>query len=535
MTEARPLHRVVHLSDLHLGAGADQLTAILDPLVRTLRELRGGWGAPPALLAITGDLHDSPGGDVGEATARLVTLLERIRAALGGEIPTVVVPGNHDRRTQGLLLPFREDLIGALARARMPRVVVGGTALPFLAEAVDDGFHGLPFAVALLDSSYTPTGLVSAGGLLRVEDLLELAELLALRGGDPGRPLLLLTHHHLIPTPVTDTARIDADTTNPALRWLAANALPRLISNADHEEWMMTAFGAGSLLSTLHALARPVLVLHGHKHFPTVRTLRASLHGQGDVALLAAGAAGLALALDEGDDAEATRLWPSFHVLEIDGPAVRVETVAYYGAAPAATRDLFHARADGASWVVQPVDDRIRHRSPRLLHNWLEVALRPCAGRPAARWDVDATRTLRADAPLSHVEQLRAAPGAVFEAGAGATGGPSTRSIRVRADGTPVRYRLMGGAVRTVEEALRHYGPVNPYEGVELLCRYESAEARLTLHGLPAGVVPFGSAVDLTRGRAVPRRVGKVDGGGVELVMAPCPPRTLLRIQWRPS
>ena len=50
-------------------------------------------------------------------------------------------------------------------------------------------------------------------------------------------------------------------------RWLLGKALPTLVSNADREELTMTALGAGTALSTLHTFGRPVLLLHGHKHF----------------------------------------------------------------------------------------------------------------------------------------------------------------------------------------------------------------------------------------------------------------------------
>jgi 3',5'-cyclic AMP phosphodiesterase CpdA len=535
VTSSHGLQRIVHLSDLHLGAEEDQGALIFEPMVRTLTSLRVSWGAPPSLLAITGDLFDSTNVDVPEVTQRFLRLLVEVREALGGDVPTLLMPGNHDRRTHGLLLPFKTELMEALDRAGLPGVIVGGRELPFLSELVPDAFHGLPFAVGLVDSTYTPTGIVSAGGLLRVEDLLELAERIASSHAHPHKPLLLLTHHHLIPTPVTDTARIDADTTNPALRWLAKNVLAGAVSYADHEEWMMTALGAGSALSTLQAFQRPVFVLHGHKHYPTVRTLRGSLIDHGDVVLLAAGSAGLALPMDDGDEDDVARLWPSFHVLTVDGLAVEVETVAYYADAAPATRVLLSVRAEGPGWQVRQVDDHISHASPRLRYNRSEMTLRECQSRPAARWDIEATRSVQALQPLVYKEHLRALPGARFVASGSRKSHADTRSIEIPTDGSILRYALIGGAARSVTESLREYGPTDPYEGVELLCRYESAEARLTLRGLPEAALPFGSAVDLTRGRAMPQPIVRREDGAVEVVMAPCPPRTQLRIQWRPE
>ena len=534
MSSVSKLQRIVHLSDIHLGATPDQETAVLDPLVRALETLRAEWDAPPSLLAITGDLYDTPEADVAAATRRFVALLAAIRGALGGDVPTIAIPGNHDRRTAGLLLPFREDIIEALATAGVPGLIVGGRQLPFLAEHVPDAFHGLSFAVALIDSSYTPSGAVSAGGLLREEDLLELAETLVRSGDDGRRPLLLLTHHHIIPTPVTDTSRIDADTTNPVLRWLAHNVLPNIVSYADHEEWMMTALGAGSALSTLQAFGRPVFVLHGHKHYPTVRVLRGSLKDQGDVVLLAAGSAGLALALDDGDEENVARLWPSFHVIDVQDRDVKVRTVAYYGPHTPARRELLHVTAEGQSWKIDPTDDRIAHRSAKLEWNRSDVTLRPCSGRQDSRWDLLAVRSVRAATAMEYSEHLRAASGASFQV-EGARVDPETRSIDLPTDGSLYAYRLIGGAVRTVREAIREYGASDPYEGVELLCRYESAEARLTLRGLPGTSIPFGSLVDLTRGRAMPHPITTRDDGVIEMVVKDCGPRMQLRIQWRPE
>ncbi len=526
------VHRIVHLSDIHLGATPSQESKILTPLVESLRAERAAWEGPPSLLAITGDLHDTAKTDVDVATKRLATLLSEVRGALGGDIPAVVVPGNHDRRTQGLLLPFEGALLDALAKEAIPRLVVGGRQLPFLAELLDDSFHGLPLAVGLVDSSYTPRGLVSAGGLLREEDLLELAQALSGRG-DPHRPLLLLTHHHIIPTPVTDTARIDADTTNPVLRALAKDVLSRVISYADHEEWMMTALGAGSALSTLQSFGRPILVLHGHKHYPAVRVLQGSVHGQGDVVLLAGGSAGLALALDDGDEDDVARLWPSFHVLELEGADVRVRTIAYYDDAPRAKRDLLHISSRAAHWDVHTVSDRVAHGSAHLVWNRSDVTLCECTGRPG-RWTLDAARSISGPSSLRYKEHLRAADGAVYVDASGRSSRVPA-SVTLPTDGTPFKYRLVGGAVRTVDEAVRVYGEIDPFEGVELLSRYESREARLTLRGLPLAVKPFGSAVDLTRGRAVPHPIQRHPDGAVEILLEHCPPRTELRIQWRPE
>jgi hydrogenase expression/formation protein HypC len=136
---------------------------------------------------------------------------------------------------------------------------VGGCATPFLAELVPADFHGLGAHVIAYDSTFLPTGLVSAGGMIRQEDLLQV--MAPLPAEEPPLPLLLLMHHHLIPTPLTDLSPIDSRAMPWLGRWFVSGALPWLVSNADREEMTMTALGAGTALSTLHALRRATLVL----------------------------------------------------------------------------------------------------------------------------------------------------------------------------------------------------------------------------------------------------------------------------------
>ena len=75
------------------------------------------------------------------------------------------------------------------------------------------------------------------------------------------------------PAPLTDVGVVKVDKTPRLVRWGVEHLLPTLIANADREEMTMTALGAGTSLSTLHALDRAVLVLHGHKHYATARLL----------------------------------------------------------------------------------------------------------------------------------------------------------------------------------------------------------------------------------------------------------------------
>ncbi len=280
---------LVHLSDLHILRDAARQALVLDKLVEALAREREASSAERIVVAITGDVFDSATDPVPALIDTFLRLHGRLVAALGGDAPTIVLPGNHDRRRLGLLGPHREQLFRALNEAVDPRrVFVAGCRTPFLAQIVPAHLHGLPAHVITYDSSYLPHGLVGAGGTIRIEDLLQA------HAGLPvdGRPVVVLIHHHLIPTPVTDTSHIDSVGTPRLTRWLVGQALPALVSNADREELTMTALGAGTALSTLHAFGRAVLLLHGHKHVPTARLVRGMTRHCGDVLLASAGSAG---------------------------------------------------------------------------------------------------------------------------------------------------------------------------------------------------------------------------------------------------
>jgi hypothetical protein len=171
------------------------------------------------------------------------------------------------------------------------RVYVAGCRFPLLAEVVPPAFHKLPVDIVAYDSTYLPHGWIGAGGHIQQEGLLH-AHAQLTRNASPV-PLMVLVHHHLIPTPVTDVSFIGLGLPIPQIpRWLLGKALPALVANADREELTMTALGAGTALSTLHTLGRPVMLLHGHKHFPTARLVRGLTDGSSDVLIVSAGSAG---------------------------------------------------------------------------------------------------------------------------------------------------------------------------------------------------------------------------------------------------
>src|SRR6185436_16832733 len=104
-----------------------------------------------------------------------------------------------------------------LREALAGRAFVHGCALPFLAQVVPAELHRVPAWVVAFDSTYLPSGLLSAGGTLRQEDILQAAA--AIGRQNPDYPVLFLLHHHLVPTPLTDVGIVQVDHTPQIVRW----------------------------------------------------------------------------------------------------------------------------------------------------------------------------------------------------------------------------------------------------------------------------------------------------------------------------
>src|SRR5450432_2849148 len=356
---------LVHLSDLHMRPVDRAQSRLFDKLLEALQREREKAHADQSTVFITGDVFDSGSDPPAQLVEAFLKLHERMLGILGDAF-TVVLPGNHDRRRFGLLGPNREALFLALHRAADPaRMHVLGQRTPFLAEVVPAALHRLPAHVVAYDSSYLPSGLVGAGGTFRLEDLLQVHAQLP----DDGRPLVLLVHHHLIPTPVTDVSHIDMVGTPRPIRWLVHRVLPMLFSHADREELTMTALGAGTALSTLHTFGRPVLLLHGHKHVPTARLLRGMTSGCGDLLLVSAGTAARRERVHSTRHADAARLWPCFNVVELDAETARIEAVSFFpkrSSRPSIRRLLAHARRDGPKWELVTGTFRVDDPAPRV-------------------------------------------------------------------------------------------------------------------------------------------------------------------------
>ncbi len=524
---------VVHLSDLHLFGHPKEQATIFRSLVTALSVERRRRGTDAALICLTGDVFDSSTLPREAATSAFATLLDGIHEALGGPVPTVIVPGNHDRRRAGLFLPHDERLFDALRDALRGRAWVLGAGAPCLAEVVPHSVHGLPLWLVAYDSNHLPDGMIGAGGAMRQEDLLRAASIID--GREPTWPVLFLLHHHLIPTPITDLGPIEVSRSPGPIRWLVENGLPRLLANGDREELFMTALGAGTALSTLAAMGRPVMVLHGHKHYATCRLLSGTRPGHGDVLIVSAGSAGTAQtwSADGTDDA---RLWPSFNVLELEHDRVEVEQIAYgwrHVSEAVARRPMVTVLRREARWIPMPVDrEDAVEPGPRLATN--EAIYELVDGGDPARWDLVVSREVAFDASgprERYVESVHGAPGAALRIDARERDLPVEIAIE---EGPPSQYAVFDASPRTVAEARLIEGrQASPYGRVALMNRYQCARASLAVRSLGARAsTAFASVTDLGTGleAALPIERGPADE--VRVTIEGCSPRSLLRIHW---
>ncbi|GAB6166617.1 DNA repair exonuclease [Thermostilla marina] len=142
--------RILHLADLHLGANpAASLCADFPDAAEQFRRNRDGvleriadWVEDEAsrvgLVLIAGDLfhrHDPPD----EVAERVRRALHRI----AGQVPLVVIPGNHDELSYSNCIYHRGTWPGVLVRNALPEVVwrgrVGDCELAIAAAAYEAG------------------------------------------------------------------------------------------------------------------------------------------------------------------------------------------------------------------------------------------------------------------------------------------------------------------------------------------------------------------------------------------------------------
>lgn len=535
---------IVHASDLHFGAPRAETEAIHEALVTSLAAESESRGRATDLIVVTGDVFDCAELPVGPAVRGAAALLRRMRDALVGAPPIVIVPGNHDRRAGGLVGPQRYELFSALAEELAGEAFVHGGHESYLMAVVPRVFHRQPLSLLAYDSTHLARGLLSAGGLMRPEDFLFAASRVS--EDPPDWPIVVLQHHHLLPTPLADFDPIRTNGGSSLVRWGISELLPRLVAHADREEWMMAALGAGTALSVLHSLGRPVVVLHGHKHYATARMLSATELGQGDVVTISAGSAGIAepAGMREGST-RSPRRWPSFNVIELGRDSLSVERIAFgfsgLSFGNLASRPLLWARRREARFDIVPVTPTPPEEcAPRLALNEAHFCLLKASRQGLGRYDVELRRYLepKEGASIPHYfEEVGGPPGATVVIYDPPTGMGAEHRAPVPLELPPAlksKYVIRGGAYRSLLDRQRTEGPdASPFGAVRMVNRYHSDRAVVRLAGLDGlAADAFASATDLGTGLERPVPLEHEPNGVVRLEYIDCPARTLLTIRW---
>lgn len=533
--------KIIHLSDLHLLHDPQEVQR---PLLRSLifalqqERQRGAVG----LVAITGDVFNTvfADRDVEQEAFQFFSALQR---ALGSA-PTVVIPGNHDRRENGVIGPHRADFFEKVAAylAPLPHVKVLGFSMSGpLSALLPEEFGGNVAEVAALDSTRLLEGMFSAGGSLRPEDILLLDADLRHRQAANKReemlPLILLVHHHLVPTPITDRGRIQSHRIGGMKRFAVERLLPWLVANGDHEELTMTALGAGTALSTLQALGRAVVVLHGHKHYATMRLLLGPHDDDGDVLVAGAGSAGLAESWQPTAFSEGAPIWPSFNALTLSEDSLFIERVRFSPreSGPSSREPMLSLSREGKRWIRKPLPPN----SPAqidLKENRAHFRVKP--SKSLHRFDVEAERLIvpMPDAGLyDYKELIEGAEGCSLWLGDKQISRPTREEPfeLLLPYHTKLQYTLRQGVCRTIAETHKAYQTKGEtYEWLSLMNRYDAQRATLCVEGLPRYMRVFGSATDLGTGEERPIPLVREGQERLLLEMGPCRARTLLRIYW---
>ncbi len=534
--------RIVHLSDVHLGSNDSHLET-LACLEVSIRQKLAETGKRADLLVVTGDVFDSATMEPTAALEHFDRFHAHLVRAVGDGVPIVVLPGNHDRRELGVLGPDSRGLFFELASHAPHGVQVVDRGANSLVSRVPA--PGVPACIFAFDTTYLPRGKFGAGGWLRTEDALRMTtEIAAVRDLPDDAPVIVLMHHHLIPTPVTDVGVIDVHGKPPYMQWVVGKLLPELLANADREELMMTALGAGSALSLLHTIGRAVVVLHGHKHYPNARVLSGVHLGEGDVLLASAGSAGLAESWRPSNQRTAMRLWPSFNVIDLEAngePVVHVECTWFPHelsmlAQPHPSRPLVAVRRKGARLEVKHVPPPLAF-DVRLARNVAKMVLSVEGGTR----DTCNLTCIREIEPLSscaaftYRERVEGLPGGhveVFEPAASRAALP--HEVALHAPGRS-EYRVSRAVSASRASAESMQGPGAAYESVEFVNRYGANLARLELQSEKGAALldeAFGCLTDLNTGQRRPMPVHRQDDGSVVLEAVKCPARTLLSIYW---
>jgi hypothetical protein len=300
---------------------------------------------------------------------------------------------------------------------------------------------------------------------------------------------------------------------------------------------MMTALGAGTALSTLQAMGRAVVVLHGHKHYATMRLLVGPHDDDGDLLLAGAGSAGLAEPWQVTSLAEGAPIWPSFNVVSLSLQHLSVERIRFSPreSALANRESMVSLSRQGKRWSRLALGPNTNVEFS-LAENRSHFRVKPSLDQ--SRYDVECERFI---SPASgaglydYQELIEGAPGCFLILDEKETARPSSKApfeLRIPYE-RPLRYALRNGVCRTIAAAEKAYQrPGETYEWLALMNRYDAQIATLIVEGLPKQARIFSSITDLGTGEERPLPLRRESAEQLVLRVESCRARTLLRIYW---
>lgn len=524
------MYRIIQISDLHLLPNRD--TSLHEQIIASFfdaLEHEIAHRGPADLIVFTGDLFDSATADLQSAIDTVDYFILTLYEKTNSRVPIVMIPGNHDRRKDGVMGANRIELWDALvqyAQTSSHPLWVQHASSRFHAHVVPRSFHKLPCSIIAYDSTWVHSGYFTAGGNIRKEDLLYAFSQIFTESPDTEEPVLLLVHHHIVPTPQTDLGKIETQHLNAFTRKSFEAIVPSVFGHADHEEHHMTALGAGTALSTLHSFGRPVIVMHGHKHIASSRLLIGTKLGQGDVAVVGAGSAGSAQVWSSVATQKPVHLWPSFNLIEMDKQHVMADAVTfgYKGSRQSQVhiRPLLSLQKRGNRFEATPVDIGVRSPGPQLKLNYADYTVYPSS--TPGRLDVACVRLVQGnpeDAPKAYHEPICIYPGAQF-----------SENIKNDSLLLPLNEEIAywaKGSFANNAETLQQIKGTSSFEFVSLFNRYQSEEATLLVRHLPSKEF-FATAQDLGSGDETRVAVERLGPDTIMVTVSPCPPRTLIRL-----
>jgi 3',5'-cyclic AMP phosphodiesterase CpdA len=250
---------VAHISDLHFRSDTSTRGYDLQALETSLRTIN------PDLLVVTGDLIDGYIGDmvredlIKQALSNVRRYVESLCHAVGldPEKSLFIIPGNHDYRIQGLF--FKSALVDWFDEE-------------FRKYSEPGLFPGLRTVIFCFDSNSPDSGINLAMGLVCRERLTEFESIVdRLKADDKARwfecTRIALLHHHPMPiAPTEGSARI-----------------------TDRDEFLLLR-NSGSFMEQM-GREKIHLVLHGHKHYPSLSKVIFPKEGsiEHTIAVIAAG------------------------------------------------------------------------------------------------------------------------------------------------------------------------------------------------------------------------------------------------------